>query len=96
MNRVQACNLVVGEVYAFSTGPRGRKLLYGIFDRRCGDRVMLEVASSTAEDASVRYDALLPETYLFVRLATRSEIRDFCFNYGFDCGALHGQKMTAR
>lgn len=95
MNSIQAINFVAGEVYAFTTDPHDINPLFGIFDRRSGDRVILEVVSAS-EDASVRYGVLLPETYLFVRPATRSEIRDFCFNYGFDCGMLHGQKMTAR
>lgn len=95
MNRIHACNFVVGDVYAFATGLRGCNLLFGIFDRRCGDRVMLEVLSSAAGTA-VHYGVPLPETYVFARPATRSEIRDFCFNYGFDCGRLHVRKMTAR
>ena len=92
MDRIQACKLVVGEVYAFSVSLGGCNPVYGIFDRLCGDRVVLEVFSSASEETSMSYGVLLPDSYLFVRPATSSEIRDFCFNYGFDCGMRTDKK----
>lgn len=79
---------VAGEIYAFSRGPEHDDVLLGIFDRMVDGRVMLEVASAVPDDGGlVRYDLMLPDEFCYVRHAVSGEIRDFCFNYGFDCGS---------
>lgn len=87
MTDVRKCKFVAGDVYVFSVDRAcSGGMLFGIFDRIAGDRIFLEAFSAPGGGPSVGYDRILPPAYRFVREASCREIRDFCFNYGFDCG----------
>lgn len=73
-----------GMCYLFFTDARGRSLsdaLWGIFDRRMNEQVLLEVASSDLRMFGNWTE--LPARYRFVRCMMAAEMRDFCYNLGF-------------
>jgi len=82
MMKVKDCNFKIGELYIFSTSEHWAKndpLLWGIFDEQTPDgRIMLE--ASTRDFMNFILWKHLPPEYLYCRLATRAELRDFIFN----------------
>lgn len=79
---IKTCNFRIGDVYLFhATDPRceSRTSLWGIVSDRSADgRICLETSSANLQ----KYDnwTFLPAEYLFCRLSTRDELRDFAFN----------------
>lgn len=85
----------VGMCYLFFTDAHGRSFsdaLWGIFDRRVNELVLLEVASSDLRTFGNWTE--LSARYRFVRCMTAAEMRDFCYNLGFaEACALIGPPM---
>ncbi|MEG1645140.1 MAG: hypothetical protein RR279_04760 [Alistipes sp.] len=80
-----SCRLQPGEGYVFAekteTGSTVGSLLWGIFDKEDRGQVSLELVSQDF----VRFCTytVLPAEYEYVRLMTRGELRDFCYNQGW-------------
>ena len=78
---VKQCNFKVGEVYLFHTDDSrcpNTESLWGLYDRHDGNSVRLESCSTDQKHFSK--GLRLPEQYLFCRLSTRSELRDYMAN----------------
>ena len=82
MMKVKYCNFKIGELYIFSPSEHWAKtdpLLWGIFDKQTPDgQIMLE--ASTRDFINFTLWKPLPPEYVYCRLATRAELRDFVFN----------------
>jgi len=87
MKTLKNYRLIPGRTYVFAENPTDSTgFIIGIFDRRCGGRVILEASSLQNRRSAIRYGPELPAAYAFVRPALSDEVRDFGFNYGYECG----------
>jgi hypothetical protein len=74
----------IGELYLFH--PENKRCppqtsLWGIYDKTENGVIHLELHSFDLKHFRSRFS--LPKHYLFHRLATRSELRDFMYNLGY-------------
>lgn len=76
--------LIPGEVYVFSRRPDDEEIIIGILDIFDGRTAILEAAQFIGSSPKIMYCVRLTADYKLVRLARRDEIRDFCFNYGYE------------
>jgi hypothetical protein len=72
----------IGELYLFHTDnpmcPPDESL-WGFYDRTSMDSIYLE--HSTINHSSFTLSHKLPKQYVYYRLATRSELRDYMYNF---------------
>lgn len=79
---IKTCKFCIGDVYLFHAtdpGCESGTSLWGIVnDRDTDGRICLE--TSSADLKKYNHWTFLPAEYLFCRLSTREELRDFSFN----------------
>ncbi|WP_295989579.1 hypothetical protein [uncultured Alistipes sp.] len=81
MSALKPEQLETGELYLFAPDAGGERI-WGLFDAtEPGGRIRLEVASRDFEHFDLRI--VLPDGWRAVRAASRNELRDFAFNWGY-------------
>lgn len=80
---VADCTFQCGEVYLFSQEDAqcpSETSLWGLYDKTEHGNIYLECR--TSDLVHFENNVMLPETYRYVRLAERDELRDFSFCLG--------------
>lgn len=83
MTLIKESNFQAGELYYFCSEPDVATGIWGLFD--CYDsegRLRLEVWS--CDFASFCAGMIVSQQYVYTRLATRDELRDFAYNMGYE------------
>lgn len=81
MKNLAEYNFIPGHLYTFNSNPdfpEGEA--WGIFGKREGDKIVMEVMTFDMECFLPR--RRLPSRYVYAREARHEEVRDFAFRYG--------------
>jgi hypothetical protein len=82
--RCTQISFCIGELYLFhSTNPLcpSDTALWGVYDKTDGEQIFLEHCSLDLKTFSL--GCALPDEYDYCRLASRSELRDYMYSFGY-------------